>query len=295
MDHRGPSSLRAASRTASRCRSTRSAAASTLRLADGQPGRQVLAEGLQQVAPVEPGGLRGQPGRAEQVLGDLAHRRRRRRPGAAQCRGDQPAGVKPGIAVPWLAHRSRSRRRAHSARLAGRVARHAAWAASGPDTPRSSIARLDLLAPGREHGEQVGRDADDLGDALLRCRPGDTEPLGELPAQHRVVEVGGGQRVPVHGPGVDRRPLAVRAAQQVRHHQVGVQLRVPGPRGAVLERGHDPPVGADPVGALPVALVPAQPVPGDRLQVGQRLTDRGLVAGADRGRDLRLAEAEQRR
>ena len=77
--------------------------------------------------------------------------------------------------------------------------------------------------------------------------------------------------MPVDGLGVDRGPLAVGAVQQVRDDQVGVQLRVPGPRGVVLERGHDPAVRLDPVGALAVALVPAQPVAGDRLQVRQRL------------------------
>ena len=61
----------------------------------------------------------------------------------------------------------------------------------------------------------------------------------------------------------------------------------------MLERGHDPAVRLDPVGALAVALVPAQPVAGDRLQVRQCLTDRGLVGVANRPGDVGVAEREQ--
>ena len=99
--------------------------------------------------------------------------------------------------------------------------------------------------------------------------------------------------MPVDRLGVDRGPLAIRAVQQVRHHQVGVQLRVVGPGGAVLERGDDPAVGADPLGALAVALMAAQPVPGDRLQEAHDLGHRGLVGGPDLQRGVRVAQPEQ--
>jgi hypothetical protein len=48
--------------------------------------------------------------------------------------------------------------------------------------------------------------------------------------------------------------------QQVRDHDVGVQLRVVRPAGVVAERGGDEPVGADPRGTLAVTLVAAEPV-----------------------------------
>ena len=148
--------------------------------------------------------------------------------------------------------------------LPGRVARQAACAASGPAVPAASMAVRIWRRRVENSPSRSGRDAVDLRDALDRCGPGQAEALGELAAEHRVVEVGGGQGVPVDLLRVHRGPLAIRAVQQVRHDQVGVQLRVVGPGGAVLEPGDDPAVGADPLRALAVALMAAQPVPGHR-------------------------------
>jgi hypothetical protein len=105
---------------------------------------------------------------------------------------------------------------------------------------------------------QIRRDADDFRDALGHRSPGDAG--GQLAAQHRVVDVAGGGCVPEQRPGVDRAPVPVTPLQQVRDHDVGVQLRVVRPAGVVAERGGDEPVGADPRGTLAVTLVAAEPV-----------------------------------
>jgi len=247
---------------------------------------------LEQVAPVEPGGLRREPGRAEQVLGEPVDRRDGRRPVPAEDGSDQPAGVvpgRPGPGGPPFPQRRLGLGRGFGG--PGRQARRLRGV--GPGVPGLGHRFEDLPAPRGERGEQVGGEAGDLGDALDRGGPGDPETLGELPAQHRVVEVRGGQGVAVDGLGVDGGPLPVRAVEQVRDDEVGVQLRVPGAGGAVLEGGDDPPVGGDVVGALPVALVPAQPVSRHRLQVAQRLTDGGPVRIPHRGRHLRVAEPVQ--
>ena len=92
---------------------------------------------------------------------------------------------------------------------------------------------------------------------------------------------------------IDRGPLAVGAVQQVRHDEVGVQLRVVGPGGAVLEPGDDPAVRARSGGALPVALVAAQPVPRHALEEADHLGHGGLVGGPDLQRGVRVAQPEQ--
>ena len=63
-----------------------------------------------------------------------------------------------------------------------------------------------------------------------------------------VVDGAGGPPGPVDRLGVERRPAAVGAAGQVGDQDVGVQLRVAGPAGAVPEPGGDEPAAGQPTG-----------------------------------------------
>ena len=255
-------------------------------------GGQGLTQRLEQVAAVEPGGLRRQARGAEQVRREAGDRRRRRRASAAQGGGDQLRGLVSECAGRGGPPRPQRRLRLRDG-FGGPGREAGGLRGVRPRRAGRGHGGHDLLPPRREGREEVGREAGDLGDPLHRHGPGDPETCGELGAQHRVVQVAAGERVPVDGLRVDRGPPAVRAVQQVRHHQVGVQLRVPRPRGVVLEAGDDPPVGVDVGGALPAALMPAQPVPGHRLQIVDHLPDGDLVGVPDRGRHCLVAEPEQ--
>jgi hypothetical protein len=81
---------------------------------------------------------------------------------------------------------------------------------------------------------------------------------------------------------------------QVRDHDVAVQLRVVGPARLVGERRGDVPIGADPRGALPVTLMPAEAVRRLLLEVGDRGCRGRFVRRPDRRRDPGLGESEQR-
>jgi hypothetical protein len=80
--------------------------------------------------------------------------------------------------------------------------------------------------------------------SLLR-RPGDAEGARELVPQGGLVERAGGLLVRVDLVPVQRPPTAVGAAHLVQHERVGVQLRVAGARGAVVEHCCREPVTAD--------------------------------------------------
>jgi hypothetical protein len=134
VDQRGPSGVRVTSRTASRCPSTWSAAPSTQARSTGMPGGSAWHRTLQQIAAVETGGLGGQAGGSEQVLGELVDRRRGRHAGAVEDGLDHLAGVVSGPRA-RAAQRSRSVCSGSAEVFRGPMARHAACAASGPDRP----------------------------------------------------------------------------------------------------------------------------------------------------------------
>ena len=149
-----------------------------------QPGRERLADGLQQVPAVEAGGLSREPGRTKQVLDEPVQRRRRRRAASAQDRVDHAAWVVsdgPRRGRPSLAQRR--------LRLGGRLVR--------PGVQTSRLSRLragstggaqglqDLLPAGGEGADQVVGYAGELGDALLGRRPCDAEPVGQLDRETR--------------------------------------------------------------------------------------------------------------
>ncbi len=139
--------------------------------------------------------------------------------------------------------------------------------------------------------DQLGRHAGDLGLAVLADRgPGQAEGAGQLVAQRGLVERAGGLLVRVDLMAVQGAPAPVAAADLVQHQGVGVQLRITGPRGAVVEhRGHEP-VGAH-LG-VPVAADPGERRVG--VQVVQRSAHRGGVRAADGAADLLVAERPQR-
>ena len=63
------------------------------------------------------------------------------------------------------------------------------------------------------------------------------EALGQLVAQLGLVEVAGGLRVAIDRRVVEAGPAAIRPLGRVGHQDVGVELGVPGARGAVAEGG----------------------------------------------------------
>ena len=127
----------------------------------------------------------------------------------------------------------------------------------GPGGQAGRLSRLAPRATGRQQGlldlggalgeqpSQRPRHSGDLRGAPGHVVPAHPEPLGELPTQHGLVQVPGGLAVPVQRLGVQGRPPAVHPLDQVGQHHVGVQLRVPGPAGGVLERGPEEAVRLD--------------------------------------------------
>ena len=126
---------------------------------------------------------------------------------------------------------------------------------------------VDLGGPLREHLQQLGRDAGDLGLAVDDRPPRDPVAVGELGPQHRLVQAAQHPLVPLQVAGVQRQPPPVGGLDLGRDHGVGVQLRVVGPGGGLAERRHRQP---ERVGMQPAAVMPdpgGGPVP---LQVRQR-------------------------
>ena len=151
---------------------------------------------------------------------------------------------------------------------------------------------LDLPAPGRELPQHRPRNAGDVGDAVAYRPPLDTEALGELPAQVGFVEVPDGGQPGVQRPAVQRRPPAVtRGVGEVGDHDMGVQVRVPGPGGAVPKRGGHEPIPVDHGVAALAAAHPAR----HPLQHPQRPGHGGVGGVADLVGHLRWAEREQQR
>ena len=98
----------------------------------------------------------------------------------------------------------------------------------------------DLSASLRERGEHAGLHTLDLCHPLGRVTPFDSEGAAECCAQVCLVEVAGGEAVGLEdGFAVEGSPFAVGALGEVADDDVGVQLRVLGAAGAVLEGGGD--------------------------------------------------------
>ena len=143
---------------------------------------------------------------------------------------------------------------------------------------------FDLPPAGRELPDHRPGDPVDVGDAVPDRSPLDAEPAGELPPQVRLVEVADRRRPRVQRPRVERRPPVVdRRVRHVRDHDMGVEVRVTGPRGAVAERGTDEPVTVEHRRAAGTATDPARHL----LEDLHRLPDRSVGGVADLVRHLR--------
>ena len=262
-----------------------------MRWAGGAVG-VVLGDGPQDVAAGEGRGLLGQACGAGQVRVELGHVAavERRGPVAAervQHRGRVPAGVdgpgRPlglegvGVDVVALLGPAGVERRQLGAAGAG-----LAPVGHGFD---------DLLAALGVGLDPLPGDARDLGPAVVDLGPLDAEALGELVAQDRLVEEAGGAGVLVDERAVQRPEAAVDALGHVGHQQVGVEVGIAGPAGAVAERGHGQAVPADALGAGVAAPGHGRVL----LEVGDGLGRGRLVGGDDLGLDRGAAEGVEQR
>ena len=148
---------------------------------------------------------------------------------------------------------------------------------------------LDLMASGREQRAQLGRDPGDLGGAFVDRTPGDAETGGELVTELGLVEVAGGAGLPQQRTAMQRPPHAVVAAGQVRDEHVGVELRIPGPAGAVHEPRGDEAVTGDVFDAVDASSGDA----GLAFEPAERGVDRPVVRRAHRADRVGITETEQ--
>src|SRR5690349_8616436 len=107
--------------------------------------------------------------------------------------------------------------------------------------------------------------------------PCDTEPLSELGPEVCFVEVAGGLGLQVQVPGVQRPPPAIHATRRVCNEDVGVEVRVTGPAGAMPEPGPDEPFTTYGHDAIPAPTRPARLL----FEIGERSVDADLVGGPD--------------
>ena len=101
---------------------------------------------------------------------------------------------------------------------------------------------VDVGAALGEHVEQLVGDAGDLGLTVDDRPPLDAEAVGQLGAQHRLVQAAEHPLMPLQVAGVERVPAAVGGLHLGRDHGVGVDLRIIGPRRRLAERRHRQPV-----------------------------------------------------
>ena len=135
---------------------------------------------------------------------------------------------------------------------------------------------LDLTAAGREQRAQLGRDAVDLGGAFVDRTPGDAETDGELVTELGLVEVAGSAGLPQQRTAMQRPPHAVIATGQVGDEHMGVELRIPGPTGAVHEPRSDEAVTSDVLDAV----APASGDAGFAFEPAERGVDGPVVRGS---------------
>lgn len=131
---------------------------------------------------------------------------------------------------------------------------------------------------------------DDVGHPVADRLPVDPEPAGQLRPQHGLVEVGGGLRLPVHQPAIQRPPPAARV-HEVGDQNMGVQQRVPGPAGAMPEHRRHQPLALHHFAAARTSAGHAR-MP---LQIGHALADRQVMGGGDLPGHVRGAEGVEQR
>ena len=189
------------------------------------------------------------------VSADPRHRCRSCGPG---CRPTPPGTARRAPSVVG----SRPSRRRNSSTLTANAA--STWPARLENTSSSS--------PGQ---------AGDLGLAVDDRLPADPVAVGQLGAQHRLVQAAQHPLVALQVAGVERQPPPVVGLDLGRDDGVGVHLRVVGPRRRLAERRHRQP---ERVGVLAAAVRPApgsspRTAPDGRAPPARRC--RGRRAGRD--------------
>lgn len=106
-------------------------------------------------------------------------------------------------------------------------------------------------------------------------------------AENGLVDEAGRPCLAVQGPTEQRTPLPVGSQSHVRHHNVGVQVGIPGPARPMPEGGRDEPFASDSDAAAAASTGDA----GDLLEVGHGGIDRFAVGSRDVRGDLRPAES----
>src|SRR5262249_20387216 len=127
--------------------------------------------------------------------------------------------------------------------------------------------------------------------AVAQWSPGKPQLAADLDPQLGLVEVAGALCLAVEMGRVQRRVAAVGTTGEVGGKQVGVQLRVADPRGAVLEGGGDQAVGVVDM----LAAGAAADEGGLMLEVGERGGDGAAVGTADAGAGLGIAKRPEER
>src|SRR5665647_2898895 len=148
--------------------------------------------------------------------------------------------------IPRLRGRRHRRRPARRVLHPGRGPAGARFELGGPVV----FGAVDLVGPGGELGEQAVADAVDLEGGVaplpaLAHAPRHGQPAGELVGEHHVVQLGNRHHGAVDGRAVQGPPQPVGSLDLVRHHDVGVQVRVGGAGVPVLERGGDHALGVN--------------------------------------------------
>ena len=140
----------------------------------------------------------------------------------------------------------------------------------------------------RERAQLLASEPDHLAGAVAFRSPRHPETFGQGPFE-LVQEHGPGGLAPdVQRVGVERHVLPVRSAHHVRNQAVGVQLRVPGPAGAMRERRNREPVGPDPSSDATLLLT------SERRTILQELErDLGRLDHRDRHHRRGLGSAER--
>lgn len=132
----------------------------------------------------------------------------------------------------------------------------------------------DLATATAELPAHLGRDAGDIGVALLDLLEERPDRPRQLVAQDGLVDKAGGAGLPVDRSSVERRPSTVRPFCDIGDKHVGVERRVTKPARPMPETGGDEAVT---VGRL-VAGVPAPDLARVTFQVGDGCVDGALVA-----------------
>ncbi len=150
---------------------------------------------------------------------------------------------------------------------------------------------VDVAAALRELGQHVEVDTGDLGDAVHRWLPGDSESAGELGSQPGVIQPRQAPLVHLQRACVQCQPSSVGGADPVGDHRMGVQLGIEFAAGVLTEHPHDDPFGVDTHHMTPL------PHPSVRLRLhpGEHRVHRRSCASVTCLTGLVVADGEQHR